>query len=58
MGGQPPEQAGRRPGRQRPGAAGYWQVAADGGIFNFGTAPFLGSQGGKPLNKPVVGMAS
>ena len=35
---------------------GYWQVAADGGIFSF-TAPFHGSMGGKPLNSPVVGMA-
>ena len=36
---------------------GYWEVASDGGIFGF-DAPFLGSQGGKPLNKPVVGMAA
>ncbi len=41
---------------------GYWFVAADGGIFAFpqtpGGAPFHGSMGGQPLNKPVVGMAS
>jgi hypothetical protein len=37
---------------------GYWLVATDGGIFTFGTAGFLGSMGGTPLNKPVVGMAS
>lgn len=36
---------------------GYYLVAADGGIFTFGTAPFYGSIGGHPLNKPVVGMA-
>ncbi|MBV8462507.1 MAG: IPT/TIG domain-containing protein [Acidimicrobiales bacterium] len=36
---------------------GYWFVASDGGIFSFGP-PFLGSMGGTPLNKPVVGMAS
>jgi len=24
---------------------GYWLVAADGGTFNFGDAPFLGSAG-------------
>jgi hypothetical protein len=37
---------------------GYWEVASDGGIFSFGTAQFYGSMGGKPLNKPVVGMAA
>ena len=36
---------------------GYWEVASDGGIFGF-DASFFGSQGGKPLNKPVVGMAA
>ncbi len=36
---------------------GYWTVATDGGIFAFGQARFYGSMGGKPLNKPVVGMA-
>ncbi len=25
---------------------GYWMVAADGGIFSFGDAPFYGSMGG------------
>jgi hypothetical protein len=33
---------------------GYWTVAADGGIFSFGDATFLGSMGGIVLNKPVV----
>jgi hypothetical protein len=28
-----------------PGAGGYWLVAADGGVFNFGDARFLGSRG-------------
>ncbi|MDQ1397297.1 MAG: hypothetical protein QOG64_2556 [Acidimicrobiaceae bacterium] len=37
---------------------GYWMVAADGGIFTHGGAPFLGSMGDKHLNKPIVGMAS
>jgi hypothetical protein len=37
---------------------GYWLVASDGGIFTFGDAGFFGSEGGQPLNKPVVGMAS
>ena len=37
---------------------GYRFVATDGGVFNYGAgAPFLGSMGGTPLNKPVVGMA-
>jgi len=36
---------------------GYWQVAADGGIFAFGDAKFYGSTGSLHLNKPVVGMA-
>jgi hypothetical protein len=40
-----------------PPATGYWEVASDGGIFAFGNAAFDGSMGGKPLNKPIVGMA-
>jgi hypothetical protein len=37
---------------------GYRFVASDGGIFSYGSgAPFLGSMGGMPLNKPIVGMA-
>jgi plastocyanin len=34
--------------------AGYRSVAADGGIFTHGHTDFLGSQGGHPLNQPVV----
>ena len=37
---------------------GYWQVAADGGVFTFGSAGFYGSTGSMKLNKPVVGMAA
>ncbi len=37
---------------------GYRMVASDGGIFSYGTAKFFGSMGGKPLNQPIVGMAS
>ena len=39
--------------------AGYWLVAADGGVFTFGDAPFFGSIPGRniSLNAPVVGMA-
>ena len=29
---------------------GYWEVAADGGIFAFGDATFYGSMGGQPLD--------
>ena len=36
--------------------AGYQEVASDGGLFSFQT-PFFGSEGGKPLSKPIVGMA-
>jgi hypothetical protein len=39
------------------GGEGYWEVASDGGIFAF-NVPFLGSMGGKPLNAPIVGMAT
>ena len=48
-------------------SAGYWLVAADGGVFTFGGAPFFGSVpsgtpeapgGGVRLNRPVVGMAA
>ena len=37
---------------------GYWEVAADGGVFSFDDAVFHGSMGGRPLNAPVVGMAA
>jgi hypothetical protein len=41
-----------------PDGRGYWLVAADGGVFAFGDAPFLGSAGGQSVNQPVVGMAA
>src|SRR5207302_10657976 len=41
-----------------PTGRGYWLVASDGGVFAFGDAPFVGSMGGRPLNKPITGMAS
>jgi hypothetical protein len=44
--------------RPTPSGAGYWQAAADGGVFSFGDASFEGSMGGRPLNMPVVGMAA
>jgi hypothetical protein len=41
-----------------PDGKGYWEAAADGGLFAFGNATFYGSMGGHPLNQPIVGMAS
>jgi hypothetical protein len=41
-----------------PSGRAYLQVASDGGVFTSGGAGFFGSQGGKPLNEPVVGIAS
>ena len=41
-----------------PDGGGYWLVASDGGIFNYGDAAFYGSAGSIHLNKPVVGMAA
>ena len=41
-----------------PDGGGYWLVASDGGVFSFGTATFHGSMGGRPLNQPVIGLAS
>ena len=38
-------------------ANGYWLVAADGGIFDYGDAGFYGSTGSIRLNKPIVGIS-
>src|SRR5918996_52449 len=43
--------------RAAAASPGYWMVAADGGIFSYGTARFYGSTGAMRLNKPIVGMA-
>ena len=43
--------------RPPPGTRGYWLADADGGVFAFGDAPFLGSAAGAALDSPVVGMA-
>ena len=37
---------------------GYRLVASDGGVFDFGGAPYKGSMGGRPLAKPIVGIAT
>jgi uncharacterized protein YkwD len=41
----------------RPSGNGYWLARADGEVFGFGDAPWLGSATG-PLVKPVVGVAA
>jgi hypothetical protein len=41
-----------------PDQGGYWMVASDGGVFNYGDAGFYGSAGNIQLNKPIVGMAA
>ena len=35
---------------------GYWLVASDGGVFNYGDAGFHGSTGGIALDAPIVAM--
>jgi sugar lactone lactonase YvrE len=41
-----------------PTGQGYFTVAADGGVFNYGPeSGFFGSAGSLHLNKPIVGMA-
>ena len=39
------------------GTDGYWVVAANGGVYPFGSAPNYGSMAGSHLNAPVIGMA-
>ncbi len=44
-----------------PGATattGYYEVAADGGVFTYGTAQYYGSMGGQHLDSPIVGLAT
>ena len=41
-----------------PSGLGYWLFAADGGVFSFGDARFLGSTGNIRLNQPMVAAAS
>ncbi len=40
-----------------PSGRGYWAVAADGGVFTFGDAPFEGSVAEHPIAAPIVGLA-
>ena len=37
---------------------GYWEVAADGGVFAYGSAGFYGSLGGLTLSAPIVDAAA
>ena len=37
---------------------GYWLAAADGGVFSYGDARFLGSMAGSHLNARIVGIAA
>ena len=41
--------------RRHRAASGYWLVASDGGIFAYGTAPFLGSIGRHAAQRPHRG---
>ena len=41
-----------------PDGGGYWEAAADGGVFSFDEAAFYGSMGGRRLNAPIVDMAA
>ena len=52
-----PTTQGMSPAAAATGGEGYWLVAADGGVFNFGSAGFRGSTGGIVLNEPVVALA-
>jgi subtilisin family serine protease len=40
------------------GVDGYDMVGADGSLYNFGAAPFLGSMRGHPLAQPVVSVTT
>ena len=41
-----------------PDGQGYWENAADGGVFAFGDAHFYGSTGALHLNSPIVGIGA
>jgi N-acetylmuramoyl-L-alanine amidase-like protein len=43
---------------QVPTEMGYFLAGADGGVFNLGKAPFLGSAGGVKLAAPIVNIES
>jgi SpoIID/LytB domain protein len=37
---------------------GYWFATNDGGVYNFGAAPYSGSMTGVTLNSPVIGLTN
>ena len=41
-----------------PDGHGYWEVAADGGVFAFGDASFPGSLAATPLASAIVSVAA
>ena len=53
-----PSVTGQVPCNAPPSPYGYYMVASDGGVFNYGSLPFCGSTGSIALNKPMVGMAA
>ena len=58
MGGQPLDAPIVGMAATPSGQGPHWLAAADGGIFAYGDAVFLGSMGGQHLNEPVVGIAA
>ena len=44
-------------GASAPDGRGYWEVTADGNVFNRGDAVAYGGTGGVPLNAPVFAIA-
>ncbi|WP_298210038.1 G1 family glutamic endopeptidase [Ferrimicrobium sp.] len=40
-----------------PNGGGYWLVAADGGVFDFGDANFYGSLGAQKISAPIVAVS-
>ncbi len=49
--------ADRRVGAH-PDGKGYWLVGANGAVYSFGDAKYLGGLQARHLNSPIVGMAA
>lgn len=52
----PPTQPTNIVAAARAPAGGYWLLGADGGVFAYEGANFVGSMGGHPLNAPCVAL--